>query len=312
MRKTNSLFDQVVKFINSQPIGTRFNVNDLYNACTENYTDWKKKYNDPNYVTRLYAGLIRNCGGLIKMKKNTWNVIHHIPDWVTLANVQGHYYGSGIKPKRWDPKEKDEASSFIEACERLDGLLFILNETSFLMEDDCKFIYKYETGKITKHRVHKTYNTNGKIKQVGNLIDAIHLLSNLTGISGMNIVDSMLLEVEDENQMISEKNPTLSQKAFKESTESTTLKRNVKGMLAIEFADPRGKEVFVERTCNNWQKAIIKSFGVDCTEEGDNNIYDVQVEWSSDGRYETFDDMSNFLFNKDEVKAKLLTLIDLL
>lgn len=86
-RIPNSLFDQVCKFVNSIAIGTTVSVNELNNSVTENYTPWKRRYRDPYYCTRLYAGLLRKAGVLIKNKRGTWTILAHVPDNVTLDMI---------------------------------------------------------------------------------------------------------------------------------------------------------------------------------------------------------------------------------
>jgi hypothetical protein len=90
MRKHNSLFNQVCQFINSQPVGSTFNVSQLNNAVTENYTAWKRRYKDPYYATRTYAGLLRNAGVLAKYQRGTWTVLSHIPENLTLHMVNNN------------------------------------------------------------------------------------------------------------------------------------------------------------------------------------------------------------------------------
>lgn len=51
MRKQHTLFAQIVNFINSQPIGSTFTVQESYNKVDERSTQWKRFNRDSNYQT---------------------------------------------------------------------------------------------------------------------------------------------------------------------------------------------------------------------------------------------------------------------
>lgn len=88
MRKPNSLFDQVCKFINSLPIGSIFETNDLYSNTNEEATHYKQEYSDIHQTVRYYRWFLIQAGCVEKLGKCKWKVTAHIPDEVTLTMVK--------------------------------------------------------------------------------------------------------------------------------------------------------------------------------------------------------------------------------
>ena len=417
MRKQNTLFAQIVNFINSQPIGSTFTVRELYSKIDERTTSWKRMNNDPNYQTRWYCGRLRVRKVLAKYQRGTWTVLAHIPDFVTSNMIYSSW--NTKNPIKWyagmdtiesmtqasAPIVKQESSEDNELVERLDGMLTIIDETgNWTIPSEVKYVYRFDFDKITKRRVWDTYSLSANERDTLN--DALTCLSDLTGKSvhvlgedmlekienelhekaelekskldkeldkvaeklntHLRIVDNSsslssdnkfiykfiggllykvkvdpsyncgpdeyeslrrLLEVEagsrlpwtvlaEEIMEVIERNSYYVQKV--ETTERTI---DVKPETVIEnkvemeqpapkkfitVDDIRGVEVYIERDCkNNWQKAIVQNFGIDCQKNEDPYVYDVEVMWVKDGKYETFDNTYGFCFNKEQVVAKL-------
>lgn len=88
-RKPNSVFDQVVKFLNSKPVGTIFTNEDLYSQVSEAQTSHKILYKDYSYTTRLYRYWLMKAGCIEKLGDKKWKVLAHVPDHVSSDMVWG-------------------------------------------------------------------------------------------------------------------------------------------------------------------------------------------------------------------------------
>lgn len=88
-RKPNSVFDQVVKFLNSRPVGTIFTNEDLYSQVSEAQTSHKIRYKDYSYTTRFYRYWLMKAGCVEKLGDKKWKVLAHIPDHVSSDMVWG-------------------------------------------------------------------------------------------------------------------------------------------------------------------------------------------------------------------------------
>jgi hypothetical protein len=88
MRKQNSLYNEVVTFINGLDIGNTYQVKDLifFAGPKENVTAWKLSYNNPHYRIRSYQSMM---GGIFieRVKYGTWRVIKKVPDWFDLGHL---------------------------------------------------------------------------------------------------------------------------------------------------------------------------------------------------------------------------------
>jgi len=88
MRKQDSLFNAVAKFINEQPIGSTFSTQEYLNriAGYETSTTWKRNNKSNNYRAHSYKGMLKKYF-ILKVKRGSWKVIAHIPDWFTTAHL---------------------------------------------------------------------------------------------------------------------------------------------------------------------------------------------------------------------------------
>ena len=88
MRKQNSLFNEVVTFINSIEVGNTYNVKDLifFAGPKEKVTHWKLSNNNPNYRIRSYQTMMK-CIFIERVKYGEWKVIKKIPDWFDLGHL---------------------------------------------------------------------------------------------------------------------------------------------------------------------------------------------------------------------------------
>lgn len=97
-----------------------------------------------------------------------------------------------------------------------------------------------------------------------------------------------------------------------EDTVQTRTKQSVdindlaKSFIIVE--DIRGKEVYIERSKNIFEKAVILSFKIECNDNSndiDYQIIEIKVVFEKDNEIALFKDKRNFYFSKEEVEAKL-------
>jgi hypothetical protein len=78
-----SLFQRYKAYINSLSIGETYTTDDLYKnvGCHESSTWWKKLNKQRMYRTSTYQTYLKRLGALENVKRGTWKVLHHIPEW---------------------------------------------------------------------------------------------------------------------------------------------------------------------------------------------------------------------------------------
>ena len=88
MRKQDSFFNEVAAFINSIPVGETFTSAQYINAVgdSEKTTRWKIISRNTNYRAHQYKGMLRPHF-LQHIKRGTWKVTRHIPEWFTTAHL---------------------------------------------------------------------------------------------------------------------------------------------------------------------------------------------------------------------------------
>ena len=90
MRKENSLFDKVVSYINSIPVGETYKVADMLDATSPgarktSHPIWNR---DPFYRNRSYQTMLRRCGWIENVSRGEWRVLQHIPSWFSIRDAQ--------------------------------------------------------------------------------------------------------------------------------------------------------------------------------------------------------------------------------
>ena len=88
MRKQDSFFNEVAAFINSIPVGETFTSKEYINAVgdSETVTRWKIYSKNKNYRSHQYKGMLKGHF-LQHVKRGTWKVTRHIPEWFTTAHL---------------------------------------------------------------------------------------------------------------------------------------------------------------------------------------------------------------------------------
>ena len=88
MRKQDSFFNEVATFINSIPVGETFTSAQYINAVgdSETVTRWKIYSRNKNYRSHQYKGMLKGHF-LQHVKRGTWKVTRHIPEWFTTAHL---------------------------------------------------------------------------------------------------------------------------------------------------------------------------------------------------------------------------------
>ena len=88
MRKPNSLFNEVVTFINGLEVGNTYQVKDLifFAGPKEKVTHWKLFNNNPNYRIRSYQSMMKGIF-IERVKYGEWKVIKKVPDWFDLGHL---------------------------------------------------------------------------------------------------------------------------------------------------------------------------------------------------------------------------------
>lgn len=76
-------FQRFKNYINSLPMGATYTTDDLY--CNvgrhESSTWWKTVTKQRMYRTATYQTYLKRLGALQNVKRGTWKVLHHIPEW---------------------------------------------------------------------------------------------------------------------------------------------------------------------------------------------------------------------------------------
>jgi hypothetical protein len=90
MRKENSLFDKVVSYINSVPVGKTYKVADMLDATSPGARKIKKTLwnRDPFYRNRSYQTMLKNCNFIENVSRGEWRVLKHIPLWFSTRHAQ--------------------------------------------------------------------------------------------------------------------------------------------------------------------------------------------------------------------------------
>ena len=102
MRQPNSLFNHSCEFINSIPVGKTFTSAEYIAAIghRENVTSWKRHSKNPHYNCHQYKGYLRRAGFISNVKRGTWKVDRHIPEWFDhghLSILLGYYKWDSVK-----------------------------------------------------------------------------------------------------------------------------------------------------------------------------------------------------------------------
>ena len=103
MRQPNSLFNHSCMFINNIPVDKTFTSAEYIAAIghRENVTSWKRHSKNPHYNCHQYKGYLRRAGFISNVKRGTWKVDRHIPEWFDhghLSILLGHY--------KWDSENR--------------------------------------------------------------------------------------------------------------------------------------------------------------------------------------------------------------
>ena len=78
-----TLFQRFKNFVNSKPIGSTYTTDELYRTVGqwESSTWWKRASKQRMYRTSTYQTYLKRLGALENIKRGSWKVIAHIPDW---------------------------------------------------------------------------------------------------------------------------------------------------------------------------------------------------------------------------------------
>jgi hypothetical protein len=90
MRKENSLFDKVVAYVNSIPVGSTYKVSDMLDATSPEARNTGRNWwnRDPFYRNRSYQSMLKRCGFIENVKRGEWKVLQNIPHWFSLSDAQ--------------------------------------------------------------------------------------------------------------------------------------------------------------------------------------------------------------------------------
>lgn len=103
MRQSDSLFNHSCQFINTVPVGNTFTSSEYIAAIGhhENVTTWKRLSNNRHYNCHQYKGYLKKAGFISNIKRGTWKVERHIPEWFDhghLSILLGYY--------KWDSEKR--------------------------------------------------------------------------------------------------------------------------------------------------------------------------------------------------------------
>lgn len=103
MRQSDSLFNHSCMFINTIPVGKTFTSAEYISAIghKENVTSWKRRSNNRHYNCHQYKGYLKKAGFISNVKRGTWKVDRHIPEWFDhghLSILLGYY--------KWDSENR--------------------------------------------------------------------------------------------------------------------------------------------------------------------------------------------------------------
>ena len=112
-----TLFQRFKNFVNSKPVGSTYTTDELYHAVGrwEGSTWWKRMNKQRMYRTSTYQTYLRRLGALENIKRGSWKVIAHIPDWFYSKHV--HYLLG------YSDKKQAEDRSVLEAAGCPDGII---------------------------------------------------------------------------------------------------------------------------------------------------------------------------------------------
>ena len=112
-----TLFQRFKNFVNSKPVGSTYTTDELYHAVGrwESSTWWKRANKQRMYRTSTYQTYLRRLGALENIKRGSWKVIAHIPDWFYSKHMN---YLIG-----YSDKKQAEDRSVLEASGCPDGII---------------------------------------------------------------------------------------------------------------------------------------------------------------------------------------------
>ena len=109
MRNKESQFNAVCEFVNSVPVGKTFTSQEYIDEVGhyENLTRWKRQSNNQHYICHQYKGYLGRGGFIKNIKRGTWEVQKHIPEWFNLGHLQ---YLIGYK--KWSDSTKSYMQTY--------------------------------------------------------------------------------------------------------------------------------------------------------------------------------------------------------
>jgi hypothetical protein len=112
-----TLFQRFKNFVNSKPVGSTYTTDELYRGVGlwESSTWWKRANKQRMYRTSTYQTYLRRLGALENIKRGSWKVTAHIPDWFYSKHMN---YLLG-----YSDKKQAEDRSVLEAAGCPDGII---------------------------------------------------------------------------------------------------------------------------------------------------------------------------------------------
>jgi len=121
-----TLFQRFKNFVNSKPVGSTYTTDELYRAVGlwESSTWWKRANKQRMYRTSTYQTYLKRLGALENIKRGSWKVIAHIPDYFYSKHMN---YLIG-----YSDKKQAEDRSVLEAAgcpdDIIDSIFIPLNQ----------------------------------------------------------------------------------------------------------------------------------------------------------------------------------------
>ena len=83
MRQPDSLFNHSCTYVNTVTVGNTFTSAEYITAIghNENVTHWKRSNKNLHYTCHQYKGYLKRAGFISNVKRGTWKVERHIPEW---------------------------------------------------------------------------------------------------------------------------------------------------------------------------------------------------------------------------------------
>lgn len=336
-RKPNSVFDQVVKFLNSKPVGTIFTNEELYSQVSEVQSSHKIRYKDYSYTTRFYRYWLMKAGCVEKLGDKKWKVLAHVPDHVSSDMVWGvkgrtPYTLWHISMEENKPRTTNETTLYEITKDNLVLPLVVANTrvapllstgSFFENEYDAAYFLSVGTGVPVEDIIRKSHNfinMKDEVEEQKNEPESeddnweFELLEKLHEAIPVNEDESIsdavpfkwIYKIGIENDILYKRRGHIDE--IPHITESDDLSSLIKGCAGSKMPWNCLADEMIENF--EFDKALYNEIFNDCNNAADSYKRRINLDHNPDKTYQIFPN-PNSPFNKVEKPTTLLTLEDI-